>query len=194
MSNLNISVIFAESSHCVSSSHVVSSFTHRCTHLDLQAVGDSCRPRETESRRRVLSTADKTESSLCVSVFSVFSQVTNPLSDSLVCWGYPKKYVCSCISEWPVFHSECHYKRSSFHAMKNVWQFSCYSFIFYLCEYKCTVCLGDILSTFQQVIHNSVTTGCDRWDLILLLLPCNLIDFNFVSEVSLNRINKDHDI
>ncbi len=90
MSNLNISVIFAESSHCVSSSHVVSSFTHRCTHLDLQAVGDSCRPRETESRRRVLSTADKTESSLCVSVFSVFSQVTNPLSDSLVCWGYPK--------------------------------------------------------------------------------------------------------
>lgn len=59
-------------------------------HLDLQAVVDSCRPQETESRRRVLSTADKTESSLCVSVLSVFSQVTNPLSDSLLCWGYPQ--------------------------------------------------------------------------------------------------------
>lgn len=91
-------------------------------HLDLQAVVDSCRPQETESRRRVLSTADKTESSLCVSVLSVFSQVTNPLSDSLLCWGYPPKYACSCISEWPVFHSECHYKMFSFNAMKNVWQ------------------------------------------------------------------------
>ncbi len=56
-----------------------------------------------------------------------------------------------------------------------------------LSEYKCTVCLGDILSTSQQVIHNSVLL------FYCTFIPCNLIDFNFVSEVSLNRNNKDRE-
>lgn len=62
-----------------------------CTSWLTSSRCDSFRPQETESRRRVFSTADKTESSLCVSVFSVFSQISDPLSDSLLCWGYPPK-------------------------------------------------------------------------------------------------------